>query len=209
VTEPSADGPVVPDTLEAFADLSWRLLGRGVSDRRSPFHTPVLATIGRDGWPRARTLVLRGADRANGRLRLHTDSRSGKVAELTREPRASLHFYDKGARFQLRLEGAARLVSAGEPADSAWAAATLFARRCYLAPVAPGAASDGPTSGLPAALERREPDRAESEAGRPNFAVILLDAARLEFLHLAVTGHRRGLLSRTPDGDWLGHWLVP
>lgn len=198
-----------PNGLEEAESLLWQRLARASKDRRAPWHTPALATVDADGAPQVRTLVLRAADRATGLVRLHTDHRAGKVRDLAGEPRAQLLFYDKAARLQLRLGGLARVEQAGTPADSAWAAATLFARRCYLAPVAPGAAAGGPTSGLPAALEQREPTADESAEGRRNFSVLLLVVQRLEFLHLAVTGHRRGFMQQSRSGIWTRGWLVP
>lgn len=205
---PAEDGAPVPEDLGAIESLVWQKLGRATKDRRSPWHTPALATVDRTGAPQVRTLVLRAASREAGLIRLHTDMRAGKVRDVADEPRVQLMFYDKGARLQLRLSGRARVEADGPAADAAWGAATLFARRCYLAPVGPGGHADGPTSGLPAALEAREPSLEESLAGRGNFAVLLVEAERLEFLHLAVTGHRRGFVARQGDG-WERGWLVP
>ncbi|NBR79124.1 MAG: pyridoxamine 5'-phosphate oxidase, partial [Alphaproteobacteria bacterium] len=58
------------------------MLERGAADRRSAFHTPTVATIGLDGRPRLRTIVLRACDTANRSLRFHTDARSDKINEL-------------------------------------------------------------------------------------------------------------------------------
>jgi pyridoxine/pyridoxamine 5'-phosphate oxidase len=200
--------PFPLDDLDQAATALWSRVGRAVRDRRSAWHTPVVATTGTDGAPRARVMVLRAADPGAGLFRLHTDSRTDKVAELAAVPRAALLFYDPGAKLQLRVEGAARIETASAAAAAAWAATRPFSRRCYTAPVAPGAAASGPTSGLPHAFEGREPTLAESEAGRPNFAILLVEAERLEFLHLAVTGHRRGRFDRDEAG-WKGSWLIP
>ena len=48
-----------PTNLAAHA---LRLLARGAADRRAAFHTPTLSTVGLDGRPRARTVVMRGLD---------------------------------------------------------------------------------------------------------------------------------------------------
>lgn len=199
---------------EPFADLDsalealWQRLGRAARDRRSPWHTPVVATVGRDGRPRARVMVLRGVDRAGAELRLHTDIRVPKVAEVAAGPRVSLLFYDAPGKLQLRLEGEARIERDGPAADAAWAASRPFSRRCYLAPVAPGTVSAGPTSGLPPELEGVEPSLEASEAGRQHFALLLVRAGALEFLWLAFGGHRRGRFERAGEG-WQGSWLIP
>lgn len=205
----AAGAPLFPlDDLEAARAALWMRLGRAVRDRRSPWHTPVVATTTAEGEPRARVMVLRAVEVDSGRFRLHTDARAAKVAELAASPRAALLFYDAGARLQLRVEGRAWIETGTGLAEAAWAATRPFSRRCYTAPVAPGTESDQPTSGLPAELETREPSLAESEAGRPNFAILRVEAERLEFLHLAVTGHRRGRFDRDGTG-WTGRWLIP
>lgn len=196
------------DDLDEAQAALWARLARAVRDRRSPWHTPAVATVAADGVPKARVMVLRAVDQVRGCFRLHTDRRAGKVAELAATPRAALLFYDAGARLQLRVEGRARIETEGAEVDSAWAASRPFSRRCYTAPQAPGTESPGPASGLPPHLETREPTLAESEAGRGNFAILLLEAERLEFLHLAFTGHRRGVFLRDETG-WEGRWLIP
>lgn len=196
------------DSLDVAQGQIWQRLTRAAVDRRSAWHTPALATISGDGAPRVRTLVLRGVDRADGMLRLNSDMRSGKVAEIGANRAVCVHFYDKAARLQLIADGDAVVDHGGPAADAAWARATLFARRCYVAPVGPGALADGPTSGLPLSLETREPTVEESAVGRARFCVLLIRLRRLEFLQLAVTGHRRGAFDRT-DAGWQGQWLVP
>ncbi|MFN7177237.1 MAG: pyridoxamine 5'-phosphate oxidase family protein [Thermaurantiacus sp.] len=201
---------------EPFADLQeaedaiWQMLARATRDRRSAWHTPVLATVGTDGAPQARVLVLRAVDRRARLLRLHTDVRTAKVDEIRKEPRASLLLYDPGARLQLRASGIARIEHVSQAADTAWSATRLLGRRCYTAPDAPGSTAPGPVSGLPPELESREPTPEESEAGRPNFAVLLVELLRLEFLQLAFAGHRRGAFAHDAGtGAWAGRWLVP
>ncbi|MGD9409624.1 MAG: pyridoxamine 5'-phosphate oxidase, partial [Thiohalocapsa sp.] len=49
--------------LDATFDQVWQRLGRGAVDRRSGFHTVQLASVGLDGAPRVRTVVLRGVAR--------------------------------------------------------------------------------------------------------------------------------------------------
>ena len=171
------------------------MLARGVADRRAPFHTPTLATTGEDGGPRARTLVLRGFDAAERCIRLHTDARAGKFTELSRDPRAELHLYDPGAQLQLRLRGRAELHRGDAVADAAWAASRPFSRIIYAADPAPGV----PVAAPPAAP-------ADPDAGRADFALILLRFDRLEWLWLCAAGHRRALFTWEPEAMT---WLAP
>lgn len=177
---------------------AFRRLSRGVADRRSPFHTPCLATVGPDGAPELRTLVLRGFDGQQRIIRLHSDARSRKVASLLQEPRCALHFYDSGAALQLRLSGVARIHGADPVAESAWGASRESSRKCYAVEPGPGV----PVPAPPAA-----PD--DPEAGWAHFRVILIHFDRLEWLELAATGHRRARFHWPADGAPEASWLVP
>lgn len=189
--------PPPPATLEEALAEAFRLLARGVADRRSPLHTPTLATIGLDGAPRLRTVVLRGFDAAARRCRIHTDRRSAKVAELLRDPRAALHGYDPGLAVQLRLEGRARVHADDAVADAAWATSRPASRACYAIGPAPGSAVAAP----PPAPE-------DAHSGRANFAVVELEFAGLEWLHLDSAGHRRAGFA-WDGGAPAATWLVP
>jgi pyridoxamine 5'-phosphate oxidase len=187
--------PAFADDLAETLAEAFRLLARGVADRRHAFHTPTLATIGADGAPRARTLVLRGFDAAARSLRLHTDTRSQKAAELAAEPRCALHAYDAGAQIQLRLLGRATLHHDDALAAAAWAASRPFSRLCYAAAEAPGALLTAP---VPAPREGE---------GRANFAAIVLAFDQVDWLWLDAAGHRRARFtwnaSATPRAEWL------
>ena len=88
-----------------------------------------------------------------------------------------------------------------------WNASTLLARRCYLG-ASPGSPSDTATSGLPPELEQAAPDPVRSEQGRAHFVVVSSEIDRLDWLHLAVSGHRRACF-RFDAGRWDGHWIAP
>lgn len=200
----------LPDDLDAVLADVWQRLGRAAKDRRAAMHTPVLATIAPDGTPSQRVMVLRAFDRASATLRFHTDSRAAKADQVGAASPVSVLGYDAGAKRQFRLSGVARIETDTSAADQAWAEATLFAKRCYLADPAPGTVSDMPVSGLPADIEGRKPeDEQEVAPGRANFALLLAKIHTVEFLHLAHTGHRRALFRKTADGQWQGQWLVP
>jgi pyridoxamine 5'-phosphate oxidase len=189
------------DPAETLAE-AWRLITRGVADRRSPFHTPTVATIGLDGAPSLRTVVLRHCNAAGRRLRFHTDRRSQKVSELALDPRISIHFYDPTAKIQLRVAGRALVHVEGPVAESAWAASRPFSRACYAVNPGPGAALEGPGDyDLPT-------DPALYDAGRIQFCAVETHIASIEWLYLANAGHRRARFA------WKGtavqaEWLVP
>ena len=198
----------VPDDLDAIYSDIWTRWGRGAADRRSPFHTPVVGSVSGADAPQQRVMVLRKADRANGILRFHTDQRSAKASQVSLNAAVSIIGYDAGAKIQLRASGNAAIIHTGLLANEAWAATSASGRRSYLTTFAPGSISSIATSGLPVAFEKSVPVGADSEAGRVNFAIVPVTLDRLEWLHLAATGHRRARFIRTIDG-WSGEWLIP
>jgi hypothetical protein len=187
--------PATPD--EALAD-AFRLLSRGVADRRSAFHTPTLATRALNGAPDLRTVVLRGFDPATRVLRIHTDRRSPKVSEIAADPRAMIHAYDAGAQVQMRLAGTASLHLDDATADAAWDNSREMSRVTYATADAPGT----PVAAPPAA-----PD--DPVAGRANFAAILLRIDRLDWLLLAAAGHRRARFAWDDAGTLSAGWVAP
>lgn len=203
-------GEEAMDDLDAVRADVFRRLGRAAKDRRSAMHTPVVGTVRPDGMPSQRVMVLRAFDPATATMRFHTDCRAAKAADIGLGSPVSVLAYDAGAKRQFRLTGMARIETDSAAADKAWAEATLFAKRCYLADPAPGSRSNLPVSGLPPAIEGRKPDDEDEVApGRPNFALLLAQIHTIEFLYLAHTGHRRALFTLDGDGAWQGQWLVP
>lgn len=194
------------DELRDVIDGAWRLLGRGSADRRSPVHTPVVASVTADGLPDARVMVLRAADRATATLRFHTDARSPKCAALDGGA-VSVLAYHPGEAVQMRLGGVAEVVREGPLVDAIWVQATPFARRCYMVEAPPGSGLAAAGSGLPADVEGRKPTLAELVPARANFAIVLVRVTHLDWLHLAQTGHRRARFAVT--NGWQGEWLVP
>jgi pyridoxamine 5'-phosphate oxidase len=195
--------PSFYDDLDGTLAEAWRLIARGVADRRSPFHHPVVATTGLDGSPQARTVILRGCDVAGRTLRFHTDARSEKVREIDADPRAALHFYDPGSKIQLRLTGEAALHRDDAIADAAWAGSRVFSRQCY--GIAPG-------PGTPIAQSRDFvlPDVTDeaTAAGRAHFTAVTIRVLRLEWLYLAAAGHRRARFAWAGDVA-SAEWLAP
>jgi|LNFM01.1.fsa_nt_gb hypothetical protein len=187
-----------PETpQDALAD-AFRLLARGVADRRSAFHTPTLATRGLDGAPSLRTVVLRGFDPGTRVVRIHTDRRSPKVAEISADPRAAIHAYDAGAQVQLRLSGRASLHLDDATAEDAWTASREMSRVTYATADAPGT----PVAAPPAA-----PD--DPLAGRVHFAAIVLRVDALDWLLLAAAGHRRARFGWDDAGALSAGWVAP
>ena len=183
--------------LAATLKFAWQMVGRGVQDRRSAFHTPVLATQSPDG-PQARVLVLRAADAQARTLTFHTDTRSAKLPELAADRRGALTFYDAARKAQVRINGTISVHAGDELSHQRWAAARPSSLRCFLG-AQPGGVSAEPTSGLPAQMEGREPDPQELRTAEPHFAVLQVTVQRLEWLHLHTGGQRRALFTWTDE----------
>lgn len=196
--------------LAATLKFAWQMLGRGVQDRRTAFHTPVLASNSNDG-PQARVLVLRAVDVATRILTFHTDTRSAKTSEILLDPRVALTFYDAARKAQVRINGFASLHSCDAVAHQRWAASRPSSLRCYLG-AQPGEVSAQPTSGLPLYVEGREPELSELTSVEAHFAVLQVTAHRLEWLHLHTRGQRRAVFA-WPEvqggSDCSMQWLNP
>jgi pyridoxamine 5'-phosphate oxidase len=186
----------------------WTRWTRGGADRRSPFHTPVVASVNSHGAPEQRVMVLRKFDPVMATMRFHTDRRSSKVEQIRQSSVVNVLGYDAQAKVQIRASGMAAIHQQGATADAAWAATSVSGRRSYMAEATPGSTSTKATSGLASAFEGTLPTLAESEAARVNFAVLLVTINRLEWLYLAASGHRRAVFTRYGN-SWAGHWLVP
>jgi pyridoxamine 5'-phosphate oxidase len=199
---------IKPNTLDAVLTDIWMRLVRGGADRRSAFHTPVVASIDAGGMPQQRVMVLRKSIEADATMRFHTDLRSAKVHEIQGGARVCVLGYDAAAKIQIRAGGFANVTGAGDAADAAWIASSPSSRRCYLTRYAPGSVADKPMSGLPISLENRVPERSETESGRVNFAVLTVKLDTLEWLYLAHDGHVRARFE-SEDGAWKGQWLIP
>lgn len=195
--------------LASLFERAWSELASSAVDRHHGFHVPVLATVGVDATPQARSVVLRHVGVETRELRCHTDRRSPKVAEIAANPSVAWLFYDAPRKLQLRIAATASVHAEGAVADAAWEGSALSSRRCYLAPDAPGCAGAEYIENLPAHLRGRVPTKEESELGRANFAVVATVVRSIDLLYLASEGHRRARFVRGVDGGWLGHWLAP
>ncbi|MDX2104395.1 MAG: pyridoxamine 5'-phosphate oxidase [Alphaproteobacteria bacterium] len=191
------------DDLSLALDTAWGHLMRGAADRRSGFHTIGLGTTGLDGTPQLRTVVLRRTDREQRELFLHTDIRARKIPEILAKPEVGVLGYCQDSKTQLRLSGVATIHHDDGIARAAWERAQEMSRRCYRVPIAPGSAIERPTD-EPEAL----PVPGDPNAGFEAFAVVRVTIHRLEWLYLAITGHRRARYEWR-DGALTATWLVP
>ncbi len=196
--------PEFYNDLDKSRAYAFAMLARGVADRRSAFRTPALASVGTDGAPSVRTVVLRGLDPVAPAMRFHTDRRSEKVSELQKSPIVSLLFYDAGLKLQLRASGIAKLHADDDIAREGWAMALAMSRACYTQVQAPGEPVIDPAS-LPqlAGVPNGDP------SGFENFAVIGVAITAIDWLYLGFRGHRRARFTWDADGKASAQWLAP
>ena len=122
VATPLAPVPAHTNDVAEMLAEAFRPLWRGVAERRSPIRAPAIATVGPDGAPSVRTIVLRRFDPAARRLVLHTDRRAGKLANVAYTPRMSVQAYNPRAALQVRLSALAQVHMGDAMARAAWAA---------------------------------------------------------------------------------------
>lgn len=99
------------DPLDIFA--VW--LGEAEAAEPHDANAMALSTVGEDGMPSCRMVLLKGYD-AQGFV-FYTNFESRKGRQLLATPRAALLFHWKSLRRQVRIEGAVSPVSAEEADD--------------------------------------------------------------------------------------------
>ena len=185
----------------------WDLLKIGLKNRDLPFHIPVFICsnkIKSDG----RIVVLRGVCEEEKKIWFHSDIRSSKVKILKSNPEATLLFYDKNEKIQLRISGIAKINYQNHISKKSWEKTAHMSRQCYLGNKAPGSNVSTPTSGLTADVDNLKYKKEESEMGYKNFCVVETIIKSIEWLYLAAKGHRRALFSLKND-SLEKKWLIP
>lgn len=89
----------------------WLEDARARSGQRNP-NAMTLCTVGADGWPQGRIVLLKGYDA--GGLCFYSNSRSEKGQALAAHPRAELVFHWDALGRQLRVRGSVQPLSAAE-----------------------------------------------------------------------------------------------
>ena len=193
---------------EDFTEIKrkfWSMLDNAVKDRSSSFRIPVFS-CGVDGEVDSRIVVLRKSDKSNNLLQFHSDIRSDKINKLTKNPNASLLFYDKEEKIQLRIKVNCVINHDNEITKQSWLKTAHVSRKCYLVDNGPGTEMDGPSSGLNKDIEKSGFTMEESEKGYKNFTVIQCNIESIEWLYLAAKGHRRIRFDLKNNKN---NWLVP
>ena len=193
------------ENFDEIQNKYWSMLDDAVTNRGSPFRIPVFICAHQDEVD-GRIVVLRKSDRANNLLQFHTDLRSTKVDILKKNNNASLVFYDKEEKIQLRVKVECEINNQNSTTEESWKKTQHISRRCYLTDSPPGTMSENPTSGMISKLEDFDYTMEQSEEGYKNFTVIKCKIKSVEWLYLAAKGHRRAKFDLETKKK---AWMVP
>ena len=182
-----------PPDLAHFLTLAWSALApQVVADKRKP-QVATLSTLGHDGAPAARSVVVRTTDTARATVDIFTDAATPKCAELTNDPRCALTIWRVDLSLQLRISGTIAIIT-GPEAQHDWAALPDHALPNYGVTPHPG-------SRIASAHDyARSPNAAR-------FAILRLTAFDMDVVSLADPIHIRAFYERR-DG-WHGTWRDP
>ena len=197
--------PAYYEDLKEIQNKYWSMLDDAVTNRASAFRIPIFI-CGHQDEIDGRIVVLRKSNRENSLLQFHTDFRSPKVDILKKNNKASLLFYDKEEKIQLRVKVECEVNNQNSTTEESWKKTQHISRRCYLTDSPPGTNSDNPTSGMISKLEDFDYTMEQSEDGYKNFTVIKCNIKSIEWLYLAAKGHRRANFDLDTNKN---AWLVP
>jgi pyridoxamine 5'-phosphate oxidase len=164
-----------------------------------------LATVGADGQPSARIVLLKGVD-ARGFV-FYTNHESRKGRELLAHPPAAMVFHWQPLERQVRVEGLARQVSP-EEADA------YFASRARGSQIGAWASRQSQPIAMPGDLEARVEEMEARFAHKPvprppHWSGFRIVPSRIEFWqNMPSRLHQRDLYHREADG-WRVERLYP
>jgi pyridoxamine 5'-phosphate oxidase len=165
-----------------------------------------VATVGADGKPSARTVLLKGVDPRGFVFYTNTDSRKGH--ELLVNRLISLLFFWKSLARQIRIEGAVETVTTAE-ADA------YFATRARVSRLGAWASDQSRPLSERAELERRLRQFEEKYPGEdiprpPHWSGYRVLPDRFEFWqNMPYRLHDRTIFEREPMGGWTRGKLFP
>jgi len=197
--------PAYYEDLKEIKKKIWSMLDDAVTNRSSQFRIPVFICGNQKDFD-GRIVVLRKSDHSNNLVQFHSDIRSDKIPKLKNNKNASMLFYDKEEKIQVRLKVECTINHSNEITKESWSKTGHISRKCYLVENGPGTESPNPTSGLKPELDNFEFTMEQSEEGYKNFTVIQCKIKTIEWLYLAAKGHRRARFEVDNNKEY---WLVP
>jgi pyridoxamine 5'-phosphate oxidase len=193
------------DETDPFAWFN-RWMAEAEGSEPSDPNAMTVATVGADGKPSARTVLLKGVDPRGFVFYTNTDSRKGH--ELLGNRLISLLFFWKSLARQIRIEGAVETVTAAE-ADA------YFATRARVSRLGAWASDQSRPLSERAELERRLRQFEEKYPGEdiprpPHWSGYRVLPDRFEFWqNMPFRLHDRTTFEREPMGGWTRGKLFP
>ena len=176
----------------------WNQLELAVKEAKHNYHLFTLSTIDRDSSD-IRTVVLRNVNKKDHSISFHTDIRSPKFKQITKNPNVSVLFYDVQARTQIRMVGTASICGDEDMLKSLWERLSKESKECYMGEIAPS----GPLHGRATINKIKETN---PDDGYNNFARVTIHVSKMDVLLLHHLGHRRiefKLDGKRPAHQWL------
>lgn len=187
-------------TPEMSLEEAWKCVKNrvreSVTDAGHPFRYVTLATVDKYNSPQQRIVVLRNFAK-DSEFTIYTDSRSGKVNQITENDSVSLLFYDNDKRLQLRATGSAEIIKTGEEYNRNWKNNGSKNPRSYTSVVPPGREIKNPEEAYHWDLK-----------SSLNFCLIRVRATRMEFLQLDGAEHIRAEKIIRDRGEII-RWIAP
>ena len=181
------------ESPETVLGRVWAQIANVQTPRGGHVRLLTLATIGANGGPELRQVVLRRANRAAGEIEIFTDATTPKCGEITLRPQVSVLIWQARDKLQIRLRGKAQIIE-GQQTMTDWQEMAPAQRSNY---------GTVPTPGTPiadAGTYERVPDPAR-------LAILRIRINEIDVVHLTRPHDLRALYQRA-DG-WQGQWLAP
>lgn len=194
--------------LENLWQMAWHELHFANQNRNHPFRTAVVSTSNQNGFPNARTVVMREAKQADSSLLLYTDSRSQKVTDW--QSNQQLHWLFWHTQLQLQIGGRGLVKRLDRSEEVAiFNELPKYSRKSYATLSAPAQQQTNYTDGLPnnwSSLQLEETNYAVN-----NFAVFKTTLVEVDILLLnRDSGHQRMRAQRDQNDDlWALNWITP
>lgn len=161
------------------------------SKKNHPFRWFTLSTVGTDGLPQARIVVLRHFDAASYTFTLYTDQRTPKVKALQHQQKVELLFFDAKKWVQIRVGATLKEMKKNE---EKYQQQHEKAQKDYTTKVAPG-------------TKIKSMDAIEY-GDENHFYELIFEADTIDYLKLKRPNHQRAYFERK-DQKWEGSFVAP